>query len=142
MTADAAILWALRHHRRLLRHALRVNSSDKQWFDRYPTRLVRFRPVRRADFELFTLQGQEPPAFIPDGLDPTAPLSWVAVVDVLRATGLPAASHHGTIRTRIRTVPIRSRALQASMAEVFAIAVCRDLLQQIQAEPGATDLVA
>ncbi len=142
LTADAATVGALRRHRRFLRLALQVTSSDKQWFERYPMRLVRFRPERRADFELFTLQGQEPPAFIPDGLDPTAPLSWVAVVDVLRATGLPAAPHHGAIRTRIRTVPIRSRALQASMAEVFAIAVCRDLLHQIQREQGTQDLVA
>ena len=79
---------------------------------------------------------------IPEGLDPTSPLTWVAVVDVLRAAGLPAVPQRGAIRARIRTVPIRSRALQAAMAEVFAIAVCRDLLHQLQAEPGSNDLVA
>jgi len=103
---------------------------------------VRFRPERRADFELLSLQGQEPPAFIPEALDPTTPLTWVAVVDVLRALGLPAAPHQGAVRARIRTVPIRSRALQASMAEVFAIAVCRDLLQQIHVDSGSHDLAA
>jgi len=142
LLAHAATAGALRRHRRLLRLARQVSSSDKQWFERYPTRLVRFRPERCADFELLTTQGQEPPAFIPEGLDPTSPLTWVAVVDVLRAAGLPAASDHGAIRARIRTVPIRSRALQASMAEVFAIAVCRDLLHQIQVVPGSHDLVA
>lgn len=79
---------------------------------------------------------------IPDGLDPTAPLTWVAVVDILRAAGLSTGPCSGAIRTRIRTVPIRSRALQASMAEVFAIAVCKDLLQLIQAESGSQGLVA
>lgn len=142
MLAHTATPGALRRHRRLLRLAGRVSSSDSQWFDRYPRRLVRFRPERRADFELLTLQGQEPPAFIPEGLDPTSPLTWVAVVDVLRVTGLPSVSHHGAIRARIRTVPIRSRALQASMAEVFAIAVCRDLLHQIQPDQGSHGLVA
>ena len=142
LPADALPARVLIRHRRLLRPSRQVSSSDKQWFERYPTRLVRFRPERRADFELLTLQGQEPPAFIPEGLDPRSPLTWVAVVDVLRAAGLPAVPHHGAIRARIRTVPIRSRALQASMAEVFAIAVCRDLLHQIQAAPGSHDLVA
>ena len=142
MLAHAATAGALRRHRRLLRLARQVSSSDLQWFDRYPARLVRFRPERPADFELLTLQGQEPPAFIPEGLDPTSPLTWVAVVDVLRAVGLPAAPHQGAVRARIRTVPIRSRALQAAMAEVFAIAVCRDLLQQIYVDSGSHDLVA
>ena len=142
MPADAATVRASRRHRRLLRLARQISSSDKQWFERYPTRFVRFRPERCADFELLSLQGQEPPAFIPEGLDPTSPLTWVAVVDVLRALGLPASPHQGAIRARIRTVPIRSRALQAAMAEVFAIAVCRDLLHQLQAEPGSNDLVA
>lgn len=139
---EASTSGVLRRHRRLLAPTRRVSLSDRQWFERYSTKLVRFRPERRADFALLSLQGQEPPAFIPYGLDPVGPLTWVAVVDVLRATGLPAAPHHGAIRTRIRTVPMRSRALQASMAEVFAIAVCRDLLHQIQAEPRSQDLVA
>ena len=142
MPADAPAAGVNRRRQRLLPASRLVTSSDKQWFERYPKRFVRFRPERRADFELLSLQGQEPPAFIPEGLDPTSPLTWVAVVDVLRATGLPAVPHHGAIRARIRTVPIRSRALQASMAEVFAIAVCRGLLHQIQAEPGSHDLVA
>ena len=142
MPADAPAAGVNRRRPRLLPASRLVTSSDKQWFERYPTRFVRFRPERRADFELLSLQGQEPPAFIPEGLDPTSPLTWVAVVDVLRATGLPAVPHYGAIRARIRTVPIRSRALKASMAEVFAIAVCRDLLHQIQAEPGSHDLVA
>ncbi len=90
--------------------------------------MVRFRPERPGDFCLLGLQGMEPPVFIPDGLDPAAPLIWVAVVDVFRAIALPVSLADGSIRARVRTVPIRSRRLQADMAELFAIAVCRDLL--------------
>jgi len=89
---------------------------------------------------LLNLQRQEPPVYVPLGLDPGAPLSWVAVVDVLRATGLPAPLGGGSLRARIRTVPIRSKRLQAEMAEVFAIAVCRDVLAELQ--DAAAELAA
>ena len=105
---------------------------DSRWFRRHPQALVRFRPERPGDFALLSLQGQEPPAYVPAGLDPAAPLCWVAVVDVLRSTGLPEPEGGGSLRARIRTVPIRSRWLQAEMAEVFAIAVCRDVLAELQ----------
>ena len=107
---------------------------DRQWFARNPQALVRFRPERQGDFGLLELQGREAPAFIPEGLDPAAPLNWVAVVDVLRAIDLPAAAGGGSLRARIRTVPIRSRKLKAQMAEVFAIAVCRDVLAELQGQ--------
>jgi hypothetical protein len=41
------------------------------------------------------------------------------------------------MRVRIRTVPIRSPRLQAQMAEEFAIAVCQDLLDQLQGQNAA-----
>lgn len=116
----------IRQQRRQLDATTRLLDNDRSWFARHPVALVRFRPERPGDFGLLRLQGQEPPAYVPDGLDPTAPLSWVAVVEVLRAIGLPPSV--GTLRCRIRTVPIRSRRLQAQMAQVFAIAVCRDVL--------------
>ena len=132
----------LRQHRRRLAAARELLRSDTQWFKRHPQALVRFRPERRADFELFTLQGGDPPAFIPNGLDPTAPLTWVAVVDVLQALGLSGEVGVGCLRSRIRTVPIRSQRLRVRMAEEFAIAVCRDLLNQIQEQSGSQGLVA
>ncbi len=120
-------------HRRQLDFTARLLDSDRAWFARYYNALVRFRPERPGDFGLLRLQGEEPPAYIPEGLDATARLSWVAVVDVLKAIGLP--TDEGGLRCRIRTVPIRSRRLQAEMAEVFAIAVCRDVLGQLEAQP-------
>lgn len=107
---------------------------DSQWFARNPQALVRFRPERHGDFGLLGLQGREAPAFIPEELDPAAPLNWVAVVDVLRAIDLPPAAGGGSLRARIRTVPIRSRKLKAQMAEVFAITVCRNVLAELQSQ--------
>ena len=130
----------IRAQRRRLPAARQVVLSDSRWFRLHPQALVRFRPVRQGDFALLTLQGQEPPAYVPVDLDSAAPLSWVAVVDVLRVTGLPVPSGGGSLRARIRTVPIRSKRLQAQMAEVFAIAVCRDVLAERQ--DAAAELVA
>jgi hypothetical protein len=96
--------------------------------------MVRFRPLHPCDFGLIPL-GVEPPSFVPAQLDPDAPLTWVAVVDLFRALGLPSGD--GALRVRMRTVPIRSRRLQARMSEEFAIAVCRDLLDQLQGENAA-----
>lgn len=96
--------------------------------------MVRFRPQRPGDFGLIP-PGVEPPSFVPLQLDPDAPLTWVAVVDVCRALGLP--SGEAALRVRMRTVPIRSRRLQAQMSEEFAIAVCRDLLDQLQGQNAA-----
>jgi len=130
----------IRSQRRRLPAARQVVLSDSRWFRCNAQAMVRFRPKRPGDFALLSLQGQELPVFVPRGLDPDAPLSWVAVVDVLRATGLPAPIGGGSLRTRIRTVPIRSRRLQAQMAEVFAIAVCRDVLAELQG--AVAELVA
>jgi len=102
--------------------------------------MVRFRPAKTGDFALLLDQSKVPPAYVPPGLDASVPMTWVAVVDMLRATGLPSPPDGGSLRTRIRTVPIRSRRLQAEMAEVFAIAVCRDVLAQLQ--QAAAELVA
>lgn len=126
----------IRQQRRQLDATARSLDSDRAWFARHPNALVRFRPERPGDFGLLRLQGEEPPAYVPEELDATAPLGWVAVVDVLKAIGLP--SDEGGLRCRMRTVPIRSRRLQAEMAEVFAIAVCQDVLAQLKAESTAS----
>ena len=47
----------------------------------------------------------------------------------MRAIGMPS---QGSIRARIRTVPIRSRLLQGQMAELFAIAVCKNVLAHLK----------
>ncbi len=96
--------------------------------------MVRFRPQRTADFCLFP-PDFDPPCFVPSHINTAAPLSWVAVVDLFRALGLPPGD--GGMRVRIRTVPIRSPRLQAQMAEEFAIAVCQDLLDQLQGQNAA-----
>jgi hypothetical protein len=123
----------IRQQRRHVTALTRLVESDRAWFDRNPQSMVRFRPERPGDFGVLRLQGVQPPVYVPPALDPMAPQLWVAVVEVMRAIGLPSAE--GGLRCRIRTVPIRSRRLQAEMAEVFAIAVCRDVLGQLEAQP-------
>ncbi len=113
---------------------VRLVESDRLWFASRPTYMVRFRPRRPGDFGLMP-PDVEPPTFVPHHLAPNAPLTWVAVVDLFRALGLPSGD--GALRVRMRTVPIRSRRLQAQMAEVFAIAVCQDLLDQLQGQNAA-----
>ncbi len=122
----------IRQQRRQVTALTRLLESDRAWFDRNPQSMVCFRPERPGDFGLLRLQGEQPPVCVPAALDPNAPQSWVAVVEVMRAIGLPTVE--GSLRCRIRTVPIRSRRLQAEMAELFAIAVCRDVLAQLEAQ--------
>jgi len=130
----------IRAHRRRLPAARKIVFSDSRWFRRHAQALVRFRPERPGDFALLGFQGQEPPVYVPEVLDLGAPLNWVAVVDVLRAAGLSTPSGGGSLRARIRTVPIRSKRMQAQMAEMFAIAVCRDVLAELQ--DAVAELVA
>jgi hypothetical protein len=130
----------VRAQRLRLSAARQLLLSDSAWFQRHPQALVRFRPQRAGDFDLLALQGLSPPVYVPQQLDPTLPLGWVAVVEVMRAIGLPPVD--GSLRCRIRTVPIRSRRLQAEMAELFAIAVCRDVLAQLEAQRLNQRLIA
>jgi len=140
--SDPASTVFMLRHRRALALSRQAADSDQSWFEAHPTRLVRFRTELLGEFDLLTLQGQEVPALIPEGLDPTRLLTWVAVVDISRAAGFPMPTHLGAIRTRIRTVPIRSRSLQAAMSELFAIAVCKDLVAQTQPDQAPASLVA
>lgn len=60
-------------------------KTDRLWFVRHPQAVVRFRPVARAEFRALALRQQQPPSFVPPGLDAAVPCTWVAVVDLVRA---------------------------------------------------------
>ena len=107
-------------------------EADRLWFALHLQAVVRFRPVARTEFRALALRQQQPPSFVPPGLDAAVPCTWVAVVDLVRALDPGATAAEGSIRCRIRTVPIRSRQLQARMADVFVKAVCRQLLAELQ----------
>jgi hypothetical protein len=124
----------IRTHRQRAASLEKLVESDRLWFANRPVRIVRFRPQRPGDFVLMP-PGQEPPCYVPSQLAVQTSLTWVAVVDVCRALGLPSGDVG--LRVRMRTVPIRSRRLQTQMAEEFAIAVCRDLLDQLQGQNPA-----
>ena len=115
-------------HRARLSQLRSLRQADSDWFRRNPGRIVRFRPERKADFASLS-PSEALPTFIPHQLDAEGPLSWVAVVDVCRAIAIPAES--GALRSRVRTLPIRSRRLQLCLEEEFAIAVCQELLNQL-----------
>lgn len=121
-------LRSVARHRALLSQLRSLRQADSEWFLRNPGRIVRFRPERKADFaSLFPSEAL--PTFIPHQLDAVGPLNWVAVVDVHRAINIPVES--GALRSRVRTLPIRSRRLQLCLEEEFAIAVCQELLNQL-----------
>ena len=131
---------SLARHRSRLAQLRSLRRADTDWFHRNPGRIVRFRPERKADFSLlpaFTT----PPAFVPHQLDADGPLNWVAVIDILRAVDLPALPGQGALRSRVRTLPIRSRRLQLCLEEEFAIAVCYELIER-QQNPSLRALLA
>jgi len=115
-------------HRARLSQLRSLRQADSDWFRRNPGRIVRFRPERKADFASLS-PSEALPTFIPHQLDVVGPLGWVAVVDVFRAIGIPVES--GSLRSRVRTLPIRSRRLQLCLEDEFAIAVCQEVLNQL-----------
>ena len=122
---------SLARHRLLIAQLRNLRCSDTDWFLRHPGRIVRFRPERKSDFSLLP-PSTPPPTFVPHQLDADAPLIWVAVIDILRSVDLPALPGQGALRSRVRTLPIRSRRLQLCLEEEFAIAVCSELLARQQ----------
>ena len=127
-------------HRSRLAQLRNLRCADADWFIRQPGRIVRFRPERKADFSLLPAS-TTPPTFVPHQLDADGPLIWVAVIDILRAADLPALPGQGVLRSRVRTVPIRSRRLQLCLEEEFAIAVCSELLAR-QQHPSLRSVLA
>ena len=89
-------------------------ANDRNWFDQHPKEIVRFRPARNQEFQQFEELEELPPTFIPSGYSETVPKSWVAVVEIMRMTDAAHGSLHGSLRLRICTVPIRSKANQAN----------------------------
>ena len=88
-------------------------ANDRNWFDQHPKEIVRFRPARNQEFQQFEELEELPPTFIPSGFSQTLPKSWVAVVEIMRMTDAAHGPFAGSLRLRICTVPIRSKANQA-----------------------------
>lgn len=105
-------------------------AGDRAWFSRNPGVRIRFRVARPGEFTPLEAAGHVVPALVPSGVDPAAPLTWVAVIELSRCLGTEQPADGSSIRVRLRTVPIRSRSLQRRLASVYEHAVVQDFLLQ------------
>jgi len=106
--------------------------DDRLWFRRHPEALIRFRPVRRDEFAPLFRVGETPPTFVPAALRGKSSLTWVAVVDLTRNLCEEDEDPDLSLRVRLLTVPLRSKAMQRIWAPVYLKAVLSDLLHQME----------
>jgi len=111
-------------------------ANDRIWFDQNPKEIVRFRPARNQEFQQFEEFEELPPTFIPSGYSETAPTNWVAVVEMMRMTATWHGPFEGSLRLRICTVPIRSKANKAKAARELIKCISSELL-----DLGCNDLI-
>jgi hypothetical protein len=114
-------------------------ADDRRWFQRHPKALIRFRPIRRAEFAPLERLGEAPPSFVPEALQGKSSLTWVAVVDLTRSLRDEAEDPDLSLRVRLLTVPLRSKAMQRVWAPVYLKAVLSDLLHQMELWNDADD---
>jgi hypothetical protein len=105
----------------------RAVANDRRWFERHPEAVVRFRRARAGEFHPVLAMGERPACFIPQGIKPSTPLSWVAVVDLNRAQGYTSAQPEGSIRARIRTAPIRTKQWQQQVKAELIKAISQEI---------------
>ena len=67
-----------------MHHAVR---EDRLWFQNNPDAIVRFRSAAPGEFMPLQAVGEQPPLFRPSLCRASAPLRWVAVVDLMRLAG-------------------------------------------------------
>ena len=110
--------------------------DDRLWFQRHPTAVVRFRKSVPGEFESLRECGEEPPAFRPSACKGTAPLSWVAVVDLMQLLGSTPDRDSTTpcARLRLRTPALRSSDHRQAAKQELMKAVATELLAQTAPE--------
>ncbi|WP_115016085.1 hypothetical protein [Synechococcus sp. UW140] len=116
-----------------------VVREDRLWFQRHPTAIVRFRKSASGEFAPLQKQGDEPPAFRPSFSKASAPLSWVAVVDLMQLLGSSAGQAESApcARLRLRTPALRSKDHRQAAKQELMEAVAAELLGQ--SEPNQSD---
>ncbi len=102
--------------------------NDRNWFDQHPREIVRFRPALNQEFQQFEELEELPPTFLPSGFSETLPKSWVAVVEIMRMIDAAYGPLEGSLRLRICTVPIRSKANQALATQELIERISSELL--------------
>lgn len=117
----------LRHHAR--NQAMkRAIQGDRLWFELHPWATVRFRRERKGEFLSLEESGETIPKFTPSGFKPDAPLHWVAVVDLMRLLKEHPSPRGERLRTRVRTVALRSKKHQDLAARELTKAIAHELL--------------
>ena len=118
-----------------MHHAVR---EDRLWFQKNPVALVRFRTASPGEFTPLYAMGEQPPFFRPSVCRPSAPLRWVAVVDLMRLAGAPLSDpKEPTARLRLRIPAIRSFKGQEKAKAELLDAVAAELLDNIASEQSA-----
>ena len=111
-----------------MHHAVR---DDRLWFHRHPAAIVRFRASAQGEFDPLTQHGETPPAFRPSDSRADAPLSWVAVVDLMQllgtSSGLP---NEPGVRLRLQTPAIPLAEHQQAAKQELMEAVAAELWVQ------------
>ena len=118
-----------------MHHAVR---EDRLWFQNNPVALVRFRTASPGEFTPLYAMGEQPPFFRPSVCRPSAPLRWVAVIDLMRLVGSSWADpEEPTARLRLRIPAIRSFKGQEKAKAELLDAVAAELLEHMESEQTA-----
>ena len=106
--------------------------SDREWFERHPQAVVRFRRQHRQEFSALSRQGHTSPVFKPCfSKESREAATWVAVVDLLQLLQEPGSSGDPSrLRLRIRTIPLRSAQQRHQARQELIHAVASELLNQ------------
>ena len=117
-----------------MHHAVR---EDRLWFQNNPDALVRFRTASPGEFTPLFERGEQPPFFRPSICRPTAPLRWVAVVDLMRLvdTG-DLEPDEPTARLRLRIPAMRSVDRRRRAERELTQAIAAELLANLEAHTG------
>ena len=116
-----------------MHHAVR---DDRLWFQRHPTAIVRFRKSAPGEFAPLQQHGEDAPSFRPSFSKANAPLSWVAVVDLMQLLDSNGDSDATApcARLRLRTPALRSTDHRQAAKQELMEAVAAELLAQTEPE--------
>ena len=109
--------------------------DDRRWFQSNPVALIRFRTASPGEFAPLYEIGAQPPCFRPSVCRPSAPLRWVAVVDLMRLAGTQmAAPEEPTVRLRVRIPAIRNFKRQEKAKAELLDVVAGELVNNLESE--------
>ena len=110
-------------------------QQDRCWFQTNPSAIVRFRSASDGEFTPLQAIGAVAPSFRPSFCRANAPLSWVAVVDLMRLAAPPSTQNDElTARLRLQIPAIRSLKLQQKAKAELLNAIAAELVEALESE--------